>query len=60
MQKKKMNLKPLHHKQLTQNIINLNVRSKITKLLGEKNLRENLSDLGLGKDFLNMTQKHEL
>lgn len=33
---KKMNLKPLHHEQLTQNIINLNVRSKIIKLLGEK------------------------
>lgn len=36
------------------------MRSKIIKLLVEKNLRENFSDLGLGKDFLNMAQKNEL
>lgn len=30
------------------------------KLLEKKNVRETLGDLGLGKVFLNMTQKYKL
>ena len=34
----------------------LNVRAKSIKFL-EENIRENLCDLGLGKDFLDTSQK---
>lgn len=37
-------------------IIDLNVKTKIRKLLGE-NIRENFCDVGLGKDFLDTASK---
>lgn len=38
-------------------IIDLNVRGKIIKIIGEKNLEEDLCDFRVSKDFFDETQK---
>ena len=39
-------------------IIDLNIKAKTIKLL-EENIKENLHDLGLGKEFLDITPKEK-
>ena len=56
-----MKLDPYHKpykKKLTQWIKDLNLRTKTVKLV-ERNIGENLNDIGFGSDFLDMTLKAE-